>query len=134
MGLSALIFWTWSKSLKFIGLMNLYSLHQLSTLFMKYMPEPRRRMNKTRRDEIMLGAILNNPIIKNRLRSCATKRRTKETESRVQPAASSPSLKKDFTFTDMRKHENVPTKSNMSRKVGSINEEPEPPAAAGIAW
>jgi hypothetical protein len=80
---------------------------------MKYMPEPRRRMNKTRRDEIMLGAILNNPIIKNRLRSCATKRRTKESESRVQPAASSPSLKKDFTFTDMRKHENVPTKSNM---------------------
>jgi hypothetical protein len=81
----------------------------------------------------MLGAILNNPMTKKRLRSCATKRRTKETESSVQPAASSPSFKKDLTFTDMRKHENVPAKSSTSRKVGSINEEPEPPAAAEIA-
>jgi hypothetical protein len=97
------------------------------------MPEPRRRINKIRRDEIMLGAILKNPTIKNRLRSCATKRRTKESESRVQPAANSPSLKKDLTFTDMRKHEIVPSKSNISRIVGSINEEPEPPAAAGMA-
>lgn len=54
------------KSIKPISLTVSY---QLRTFFMKWIPEARRRMNKTRRDEIMLGETCRNPALKDKLRT-----------------------------------------------------------------
>jgi hypothetical protein len=89
------------------------------------MPEAREMTNKRRREEIMLGEIFKKPKFMDRLSSWATDKRINERENKFHPEASSPSFKKDLTLMEMRKQQNIPTRSNISKSVGTTDGEPE---------
>jgi hypothetical protein len=102
---------------------------QLNTLFIKYMPEASVKMDKSRMTEIKPKGILRRLMLSDKLSTWATKRRTKEREKRVQPDASSPSLRNDFTFTDMKKQVRMPIRRRMSRRVDQAGVDENPPTS-----
>jgi len=75
-------------------------------------------MDKSRVREIMLRGISRSPLETERLNSWAMDRMAKEKENRIQPYASSPSLKKDFTFNEEKKQKRIPKRSKASRTIG----------------
>ncbi len=75
-------------------------------------------MDKSRVREIMLRGMSRSPLETERLNSWAMDRMAKEKEKRIQPYASSPSLKKDFTFNEEKKQKRIPKRSKASRTVG----------------
>jgi hypothetical protein len=94
------------------------------------MPEANVKMDRRRIMETRLKGILKRLILSDKLRSWAMKRRMKEREKRAQPDANSPSLRNDFTFTDMKKQVRMPIRSSISRRVDHAGLDESPPTSA----
>ena len=84
-------------------------------------------MDKSRIRETIMRGISKSPLDTERLKSCAINRMAKEKEKRIQPYASSPSFKKDFTFSEEKKQNPIPKRSRTSKTVGK---KPEAECAA----
>jgi hypothetical protein len=82
------------------------------------MPQAKDRMDKSRVRETMKKGTSKSPLDTIRLKSWAINRMAKEKEKRIQPCASSPSFKKDFTFNEEKKQKRIPRKSRTSKKAG----------------
>ena len=65
-----------------------------------------------------MRGISKSPLDTERLKSWAINRMAKEKEKRTQPYASSPSFKKDFTFSEEKKQNPIPKRSRTSKTIG----------------
>jgi hypothetical protein len=74
-----------------------------------------------------MRGILKSPLDIERLKSWAINRMAKEKEKRIQPYASSPSFKKDFTFSEEKKQKRIP---KISRTSNTTGKKPEAECAA----
>lgn len=84
-------------------------------------------MNKNRVRETMAKGMSRRPLETDRLKSWEMNRMAKEREKRIQPYASSPSFKKDFTFNEAKKQKRIPKRIKTSKSVGK---KPEKECAA----
>ncbi len=80
-------------------------------------------MDKNRTMETMMRGISKSPLDAERLKSWAINRMAKEREKRIQPYASSPSFRKDFTFNEEKKQKRIPKRSKTSKSAGKKPEE-----------